>query len=306
MIDSAQKRASALLDELTIIPDGTISDEDRARLLLSYPYLWIKLDTRSFDLYIKNGPTISSEVAHGAHSDMELEGVGNSASWSHTCSGDSILMLVNVKWIFNGPGVNDGPISSSIDGAFSELISKTDVFPGAVVRIYYILNPSDGNHVISVVGDSGGSYFEMTEAFWQSFSFSGMNTSSPIVDYKILTGNGTSVSSGSLTQTSNGMSVDFLCSSGPEDLFGYAETSGQTYTVGGLPYPRVISSYRSSASSMSQSWSGGAVDYVYIVLELNPNVSLASNVGIIPLNIKRDETFNSYVVQNKSIDLEII
>lgn len=73
------------------------------------------------------------------------------SSWSHTCTGSDIILLVGAY------ALSDTVSSVTYNGVSMTLIGKT-TFPGSGRQgayLYYLINPATGSHTVSVTGGTG-------------------------------------------------------------------------------------------------------------------------------------------------------
>lgn len=79
--------------------------------------------------------------------------VTTSLSWSHTCTGSNLALIVGI-W-----NASDGVTSVTYNGVAMTQIAKLLMTGGAAgqyIYLYYLLNPATGTNTVAVTGATGG------------------------------------------------------------------------------------------------------------------------------------------------------
>lgn len=171
--------------------------------------------------------------------------------WEHTCTGADILIVgVAAYQVFGGAFPT---VASSLDGALTEAVKSPEIpdDPMSVTsHIFYIISPSNGTHTVTVTFPAEHQLGYPPNAL--SVSYVGVDTSDPFEGtFATSADTGTTASSGDLTSTSGGMTVDALGISGRTVTAGTGQTVFGKNTYSGF-------SYEAESTGMSWTWSTNA------------------------------------------------
>jgi hypothetical protein len=185
---------------------------------------------------------------------------GTSYSWSHTCTGSNLLLVVGVAWndnvtataTYNGVSMTAGP-----DGRVA-MDSRSDMFG----EMFYLTGPDTGSHSIVVSFSGSGAGY----AHGGGTSFTGVSQSSPVDAHNYAQGTTqTAQTLNIVTVANNAMIVDLLA--GYTGNYVLTQTSPQVLSWKSARYNSVPGggSYQgpvSPAGSTSDGWtSTGSLSY---------------------------------------------
>lgn len=143
-----------------------------------------------------------SAVASDTASAIKTIAYDGNAVWDHVCSGNSFLVVGVTTW---DDGAEAVTVSSSLDGAFT--LAKEKEEANARAALYYILNPTDGTHTITVSINNASSAFDSKAI---SLSVTGSDTTSPIEDDFSVAGTELNAVSGAITSSAGSMTIDLI------------------------------------------------------------------------------------------------
>ena len=211
-------------------------------------------------------------IALDADTAKVASGGGSPVTWTHTCTGSSLVLLVSVTYrgsglsvsavTYNGVGLTriatDGPTSPAIQG-----------------DLWYLVNPATGANTVSVTFAGG----TPTRVVAHSISFTGVDQATPIGTAAHANGSSTTPSA-TVSSAAGELVVDALCWN--SNVATASVGAGQTQldndtTSAGSQETGEANSDEAGAASVTMSWTlSGSTGWSLIAVPLKPAAAAVS------------------------------
>lgn len=159
-------------------------------------------------------------------------------SWSHTCTGTNLLLVVTVGWRHQDPG-------NAITGITYNSVALTQLGTTsngefATAEIWYLLAPATGTHTVAAT------FTDLARAHLGAVSYTAVNQSTPLGTYASNTG------------TSTAPSVTVTSATGDVVIAVGAERGTETFTTGASQTMRWEADAASNVSAQCDDEAGAA------------------------------------------------
>jgi hypothetical protein len=192
---------------------------------------------------------------------------GVALTWSHTCTGTNLLLVVGVNCTVNP----DTGLSTTATYNAVSMTSLGVVHSGGstsgYVQFFYLINPASGanNVVVTAAGSTGGA----VDYGGGSISFTGVHQTTPLSSPFTNTANGTSVSVNVTGTTSGNMVVDTACAGTSMTSVGGSQTQRiHANTGSGAAANQLGLSTAAAGGTVTMTWNGGADFWGIIAAEV--------------------------------------
>jgi hypothetical protein len=192
---------------------------------------------------------------------------GVALTWSHTCTGTNLLLVVGVNCTVNP----DTGLSTTATYNAVSMTSLGVVHSGGstsgYVQFFYLINPASGanNVVVTAAGSTGGS----VDYGGGSISFTGVHQTTPLGSPFTNTANGTSVSVNVTGTTAGNMVVDTACAGTSMTSVGGSQTQRVHANTGsGAAANQLGMSTAAAGGTVTMTWNGGADFWGIIAAEV--------------------------------------
>jgi hypothetical protein len=199
---------------------------------------------------------------------------GVALTWSHTCTGSDLLLVVGVNCTVNP----DTGLSTTATYNAVSMTSLGVVHSGGstsgYVQFFYLINPATSAHnvIVTAAGSTGGS----VDYGGGSISFTGVHQTTPLSSPFTNTANGTSVSVNVTGTTSGNFVVDTACAGTSMTSVGGSQTQRiHANTGSGAAANQLGMSTAPAGGTVTMTWNGGSDFWGTIAAEVLPSTGTA-------------------------------